>query len=93
MSRRISLQQPLVALRRTCCDAQQSYRLVCQYVQKRNYAAGEEKPEFKAQLWESTAARVQKERAEQARWARGRNTGGSSLALGIGLTTSKVNYM
>lgn len=48
----------------------------------------EQKPDFKAQLWESTTARVQKERDEQDRYARGRmeRAGASGGATSLGFT-------
>lgn len=83
MSRRASL-HTVSSIRRQCLDAPIPYRLP--YLQSRRYASSEEKPEFKAQLWESTATRVQKERAEQARWSTSRSTGGSAVASAFGFT-------
>lgn len=51
----------------------------------------EGKPDFKAQLWESTTARVQKEREEQERYARGRmaRAGAGVGATSLGFTLGK----
>lgn len=56
-----------------------------------NVRKDEQKPDFKGQLWESTTARVQKERAEQERYARGRmqRAGSSGGALSLGFTIGK----
>lgn len=51
---------------------------------KRSYATekpGEERPEFVAQLWESTSERVKREREEQSRFAQRRNLGGGGTGL------------
>ena len=41
----------------------------------------EERPDFKSQLWQSTTERVQREKAEQERYARHRNVGSGSSGL------------
>jgi len=48
----------------------------------------EERADFKSQLWESTTERVQREREEQARYAKQRQlgSGGSGIAFTAGFT-------
>jgi len=58
---------------------------------RRAYATekpGEERAEFKAQLWESTSERVKREREEQARFAARRNLGGGGT--GFAFTTGAL---